>query len=129
MAKRTALIGDQGGSLYLYGLSYLQSLLLIPRVSFENIYIIYIYFILSAIFWCDFTNLFIFILFFKSSSDTKYPNKSLETIDVNNLNAIDIVTFARQALEQDDLEQVTSQKQKILFFSILRNFTIFFCYF
>jgi mitofilin len=71
MAKRTALIGDQGGSLYLYGLSYLQSLLLIPR----------------------------------SSSDTKYPNKSLETIDVNNLNAIDIVTFARQALEQDDLEQ------------------------
>ena len=39
MAKRTALIGDQGGSLYLYGLSYLQSLLLIPRVSFENIYI------------------------------------------------------------------------------------------
>merc|ERR1719323_2000290 len=32
MAKRTALIGDQGGSLYLYGLSYLQSLLLIPRV-------------------------------------------------------------------------------------------------
>ena len=50
-----------------------------------------------------------FILFFKSSSDTKYPNKSLETIDVNNLNAIDIVTFARQALEQDDLEQVISR--------------------
>jgi len=71
MAKRTALIGDQGGSLYLYGLSYLQSLLLLPT----------------------------------SSSNTKYPNKSRETIDVNNLNTIDIVTFARQALEQDDLEQ------------------------
>ena len=35
MAKRTALIGDQGGSLYLYGLSYLQSLLLIPIVSLK----------------------------------------------------------------------------------------------
>lgn len=57
-----------------------------------------------------------FILFFKSSSDTKYPNKSLETIDVNNLNAIDIVTFARQALEQDDLEQVISRIFFCLFF-------------
>ena len=68
-------------------------------------------------------------LFLKSSSDTKYPNKSLETIDVNNLNAIDIVTFARQALEQDDLEQVISRIFFLFIFLIsFLNFYYFFLF-
>ena len=70
MAKRTALIGEDGGSLFLYGLSYLQSLFMISP-----------------------------------SKTTKVPDKSSETIDVNELNTFDIVWLARKALESDDLEQ------------------------
>ena len=70
MAQRTALIGEDGGSLFLYGLSYLQSLFMISP-----------------------------------SKTTKVPDKSSETIDVNELNTFDIVWLARKALESDDLEQ------------------------
>ena len=36
MARRTALVGEEGGSLLLYGLSYLQSLLVMSPVKLPS---------------------------------------------------------------------------------------------